>query len=96
MPGEKYHQDGFNTLTSTADSAASLTVNASTAHRIWLYEINMGNVGTPADLTSIYLIGQVTDAGSSAGPLRPHCYRTLPDRRHDQCSTLTLQRNLPM
>ncbi len=69
MPGEKYHQDGFNTLTSTADSAASLTVNASTAHRIWLYEINMGNVGTPADLTSIYLIGQVTAPGSSGGAI---------------------------
>ena len=69
MPGEKYHQDGFNTLTSTADSAASLTVNASTAHRIWLYEINMGNVGTPADLTSMYLIGQTTDAGQSGGAI---------------------------
>ena len=71
MPGERYHQDGFNTLTSTADSAASLTVNASTAHRIWLYEINMGNVGTPADLTSIYLIGQVTAPGSSGGAITP-------------------------
>ena len=69
MPGEKYHQDGFNTLTSTADSAASLTVNASTAHRIWLYEINMGNVGTPADLTSIYLIGQTTAPGASGGAI---------------------------
>ena len=69
MPGEKFHQDGFNTLTSTADSAASLTVNASTAHRIWLYEINMGNVGTPADLTSMYLIGQTTDAGQSGGAI---------------------------
>ena len=71
MPGEKFHQDGFNTLTSTADSAASLTVNASTAHRIWLYEINMGNVGTPADLTSMYLIGQTTDAGASGGAITP-------------------------
>ena len=71
MPGERYHQDGFNTLTSTADSAATLTVNASTAHRIWLYEINMGNVGTPADLTSMYLIGQTTDAGNSAGAITP-------------------------
>jgi len=69
MPGERYHQDGFNTLTSTADSAATLTVNASTAHRIWLYEINMGNVGTPADLTSMYLIGQTTDAGASGGAI---------------------------
>jgi len=69
MPGERYHQDGFNTLTSTADSAATLTVNASTAHRIWLYEINMGNVGTPADLTSMYLIGPTTDAGQSGGAI---------------------------
>ena len=69
MPGERYHQDGFNTLENPADSAATLTVNGSTAHRIWLYEINMGNVGTPADLTSMYLIGQTTDAGQSGGAI---------------------------
>ena len=71
MPGERYPQDGFNTLENPADSAATLTVNGSTAHRIWLYEINMGNVGTPADLTSMYLIGQTTDAGAIGGAITP-------------------------
>ena len=69
MPGERFHQDGVHTLETPADSAATLTVNGSTAHRIWLYEINMGNVGTPADLTSMYLIGQTTDAGQSGGAI---------------------------
>jgi hypothetical protein len=68
---ENYHQDGFNTLTTAADSASSLTANASTAHRIWLYEIVLGNVGTPADLVSMYLIGQVTAPGSSGGAITP-------------------------
>jgi hypothetical protein len=65
MPGAKYHADGFQLLTNPADTAASLTVNASTAHRLWVFEINMGNIGTPADLTSVYLIGQVTAPGSA-------------------------------
>ena len=67
MAGSRFHGDGFQTLVASAtapDSAISLTVNASTIHRIWLYEINMGNVGTPADLVSIYYIGQVTADGA--------------------------------
>ena len=72
MAGSRFHGDGFQTLIADAtepDSAISLTVNASTIHRIWLYEINMGNVGTPADLVSIYYIGQVTGPGASAGAI---------------------------
>ena len=72
MAGSRFHGDGFQTLIADAtepDSAISLTVNASTIHRIWLYEINMGNAGTPADLTSVYLIGQVTAPGSSGGAI---------------------------
>ena len=74
MPGARFHGDGFQTLVASAtapDSAISLTVNASTIHRIWLYEINMGNIGTPADLTSVYYIGQVTAPGASGGAITP-------------------------
>ena len=70
MAGSRFHGDGFQTMIADAvqpDSAISLTVNASTIHRIWLYEINMGNVGTPADLVSIYYVGQVTAPGASGG-----------------------------
>ncbi len=66
--GEKYHQDGFQTLIAgltTPDSAASLTVNASTAHRIWLREIHFANL-TPADQGSMYYIGQVTAPGTAS------------------------------
>lgn len=67
MPGERYHADGFQTLVASLtapDSAISVTGNATTAHRLWLYELIMGNVGTPADLVSIFYIGQVTAPGT--------------------------------
>jgi hypothetical protein len=67
MAGPKYHVDGFQTLIASltaVDSAITVVVNASTAHRMWLTEINMGNVGTPADLVSVYYIGQVTADGN--------------------------------
>ena len=70
MAGSRFHGDGFQTMIADAvqpDSAISLTVHASVVHRIWLYEINMGNVGTPADLVSIYYVGQVTAPGASGG-----------------------------
>jgi len=66
MAGATYHGDGFQTLIAgltTPDSAISVVVNASTAHRMWLYEINMGNM-TPADSLSVYYIGQVTADGA--------------------------------
>lgn len=64
---EQYHADGFQTLIASLtapDSAASLTVNASTAHRIWLKEIYMANL-VPADQASMYYIGQVTAPGTA-------------------------------
>jgi len=67
MAGANYHVDGFQTLIASLtapDTAISVVVNASTAHRMWLYEVNMGNVGTPADLISVYYIGQVTADGT--------------------------------
>jgi len=70
---ELYHQDGFQTLIASLtapDSAVSLTVNASTAHRIWLREIHFANL-TPADQASMYYIGQVTAPGASGGAITP-------------------------
>lgn len=65
MPS-RYFASGEQSLTGTTtpDSAISLVANASTVQRNWVYEINMANVGTPADLVSIYLIGKVTAGGS--------------------------------
>ena len=47
-----------------ADTALTVTANASTANRGWVYEINFGNYGSPADLTSLYLVGRVTSTGT--------------------------------
>ena len=72
MPSARFHGDGIQQLIAdlaAPDSAISVVVNASTGHRMWLYEINMGNIGTPADLTSVYYIGQVTGPGASAGAI---------------------------
>jgi hypothetical protein len=62
----RYYGSGEQTLTSTADSALSLTSNTGTVQRNWVYEISMANVGTPADLVSIYLIGKVTAGGAGS------------------------------
>jgi hypothetical protein len=61
----RYFASGQQTLTSVADSAVTVSSNTATVQRNWIYEINMGNVGTPADLVSIYLIGKIT-ANNSA------------------------------
>lgn len=69
MTGPSYHGDGFQTLIASLtapDSAITVVVNASTAHRMWLKEVNMGNVGTPADLVSVYYVGQVSADGSGS------------------------------
>ncbi len=47
-----------------ADTALTVTSNASTPNRGWVYEINFGNIGSPADLTSLYLVGRVTTTGT--------------------------------
>ena len=62
MPA-RYFASGEQTLVATADSAISLVSNTS-VQRNWVYEINLANNGTPADLVSIYLIGKVTAGGS--------------------------------
>ena len=47
-----------------ADTALTVTSNASTPNRGWVYEVNFGNSGSPADLTSLYLVGRVTAVGT--------------------------------
>ena len=67
MAGARYVASGVNTLTTVADTALTVTGNASTAHRMWLYDIMFGNHGTPADLVSTYLVGQVSAPGTGTG-----------------------------
>jgi len=56
---------GEQTLILIADSALTVTSNSATVQRNWIYELTMGNVGTPADLVSIYLFGKVTAENSA-------------------------------
>ena len=62
--GARYFMSGQQTLASVADTALTVTSNSATVQRNRIYELNMGNVGTPADLVSIYLIGKVTTENS--------------------------------
>ena len=67
----RYYASGENTLAAAADSAVSLTSNTATVQRNWVYEITLGNVGAPADLVSVYLIGKVTASGDTATAVTP-------------------------
>ena len=67
----RYFGSGEQTLAATADTAISLETNASTAQRSWIYEVNMANVGTPADLVSIYLIGKISASNSAGTAVTP-------------------------
>lgn len=64
MAGARYHASGEEQLASSASTALSLTSNASTAHRFWVYEAYFGNEGTPADLTSSYTVERISNVGS--------------------------------
>ena len=64
MPGMRYSATDQQTLASTADTALTISANASTAHRLWLTEFIIGNVGTPADLVSVYTVGNTSDVGT--------------------------------
>ena len=65
MSGPAYTARGVQTLIAApADSALSVTVNATTAHRMWLYDVYMGNHGTPDDAVSFYVVGQITAIGT--------------------------------
>jgi hypothetical protein len=64
----RYFASGEQTLIAdlaAADTALTVTSNASTPNRGWVYEINFGNYGSPADLTSLYLVGRVTAVGTA-------------------------------
>ena len=51
----RYFASGEQTLIAdlaAADSALTVTSNASTPNRGWVYEVNFANYGSPADLTA--------------------------------------------
>ena len=66
----RYSASGTQTLQATDDDstdATALTIAAqSTAHRNWIYDINFGNIGSPADLVSVYTLARITAATTTA------------------------------
>lgn len=64
MAGARYHASGEEELDSSAKTALSLTGNASTAHRFWVYEAYFGNQDTPADLAGLYTVERLSNVGS--------------------------------
>ena len=65
MAGARYVANGDQNLTTTRISCLSLTGNATTAHRGWLYDLYFGNEGTPADLAGTYLVERCTAPGTA-------------------------------
>ena len=68
----RYSASGNQTLQSSAsgDATALSFAAQSTAHRCMVYELWMGNEGSPADQVSVYHIARVTTdgAGSAVTP----------------------------
>jgi adenine deaminase len=66
----RYSASGIQTLQATDDAstdATAMTIAAqSTAHRNSIYEIWFGNIGSPADLVSVYTVSRITAASTTA------------------------------
>ena len=65
MAGARYPANGDQNLTTTRITALSVTGNATTAHRGWVYDMYFGNEGTPADLAGTYLVERCTAPGTA-------------------------------
>ena len=66
----RYTASGSQNLASSAITA--LTVAAqSTAHRNEVYDINIGNVGAPADLVTLHTIQRITAVGTAGSAVTP-------------------------
>ena len=61
----KFSGHGTNTLASTADTAFSLVGITATLRRAEVYEISMGDEGTPADNVLNHIIQRVTAEGTA-------------------------------
>ena len=66
----RYTASGSQNLASSAITA--LTVAAqSPAHRNEVYDINIGNVGAPADLVTLHTIQRITAVGTAGSAVTP-------------------------
>jgi hypothetical protein len=66
----RYTASGSQNLASSAITA--LTVAAqSTAHRNEVYDVNIGNVGAPADLVTLHTIQRITAVGTAGSAVTP-------------------------
>lgn len=65
MAGARYMANGEQNLTTVRNTALTLAGNATTANRLWVYEVYVGNEGTPADLAGTYLVERCTALGTS-------------------------------
>ena len=63
----KYSGSGTQTLTTSATTCIGVTSNTSTVQRNWVYEMNFGNVGTPADHLSVWTVQRTTAPGTATG-----------------------------
>ena len=64
MAGARYAANGDQNLTTTRSTALSVTANATTGHRLWVYEFYCGIEGTPADLAGTMLVERCTAPGT--------------------------------
>jgi hypothetical protein len=69
----RYSVSGVQTGSGTgvADSCLDITVNASTAHRIWVEEIFVGMGGSPADNVILWLVQRITAPGTGGAAVTP-------------------------
>ena len=66
----RYSASGSQNLASSAITALTIAAQ-STAHRNEIYDINIGNVGAPADLVTLHTIQRITAVGTAGSSVTP-------------------------
>ena len=68
----RYSASGSQNLPASSTPITALTIAAqSTAHRNEIYDINIGNVGAPADLVTLHTIQRITAVGTAGSSVTP-------------------------
>jgi hypothetical protein len=67
----KYSASGSQTLTTSATTCLGITSNTSTVQRNWVYELVFGNIGTPADHLSVWVVQRTTAPGTAGTAITP-------------------------
>jgi len=66
----RYSASGSQNLASSAITALTIAAQ-STAHQNRVYDINIGNVGAPADLVTLHTIQRITAVGTAGSSVTP-------------------------